>query len=108
MTTDNNYRETSFKVLIRQNDGSFSTDLAGRVLRKFYWSPAVNLETNKCIPTRLCYKVVVYDTAGDGLCCEHGVGSFQAYFKGVPIPFKEPVFDDGYEFDSELFGGRCP
>ena len=102
MTTDNNNSETYFMVLIRLADGSFSEDR--RVLKKQYWRPATNLETSKCIPTSLCYKVVVYDTAGDGLCCEHGQGSFQTYYQGVPIKNVDAQFLDGSESETELFG----
>jgi hypothetical protein len=49
----------------------------------------------KCINDRLgCYMFVIKDTGGDGMCCEHGNGSYTAKYDGEVIKTGSSFYDD--------------
>eukprot|EP00986_Skeletonema_menzelii_P019060 scaffold27058_cov151-Skeletonema_menzelii.AAC.4 len=49
----------------------------------------------KCINDKLgCYTFVIKDTGGDGLCCEHGNGSYTAKYDGEVIKTGSSFYDD--------------
>ena len=77
MTTDNKPTETRFDIFVLEN-GAFKRS----VFSKDYPSAVVNHSTTRCLFRVYCFKLVVYDEGGDGLCCEHGEGSYQVYWNG--------------------------
>lgn len=36
-----------------------------------------------CVPTQTCLDFTIYDSFGDGICCNYGQGSYAVYFDGV-------------------------
>lgn len=38
-----------------------------------------------CVDTNACIGFEIYDSYGDGICCDDGVGSYQVFFKGKLI-----------------------
>jgi len=53
-----------------------------------------------CIPDDECYRFVIYDTVGDGLCCDRGEGGYRIKFNNEII--KESRFED-MEYESVKF-----
>ncbi len=76
--TDNYGSETSFKVMMRRPNGAFSR----KVFAGNNFASASEYDRSKCLRKSKCYKLIVYDSADDGICCEFGEGSFQASWKG--------------------------
>ena len=74
MTTDNNPTQTSFKIFV-QEKGLFRR----AVFTKEYSSIVTNEETDWCLFKTYCFKLVVHDSAGDGLEVQ---GSYEAYWNG--------------------------
>ena len=74
MTSDNDRTQTSFKIFVQER-GLFRR----AVFTKEYSSVVTNDETDKCLFKSYCFKLVVYDSAGDGL---QGHGSYEAYWNG--------------------------
>ncbi len=65
-------------------------------------SETVTFET--CLPVDACYRFNLFDTAGDGLCCEHGEGRFKVTWGDKII--KEIPFWNGSR-RSAFFGDTC-
>lgn len=78
LTTDNWGGETSFRVMRRRPNGKFKKKVFSG---NGYESNADYVES-KCLPKNKCYRLVVVDSFGDGLCCSDGQGSYKAYWKG--------------------------
>jgi len=56
-----------------------------------------------CIPTNGCYRFVVYDSFGDGVCCFYGEGKVHGFLDG------EQVFVLGkYGLSASFVFGSCP
>lgn len=100
MNTDQYGLETSVAVYRKNRRGDFSR----RVFYRAGFPSETTSVPHKCLPSRFCYKIVVGDTYGDGMCCGFGSGSFQGYFDGSAIPNVDNVFDSGFESESEEFG----
>jgi len=98
--TDSWASETSFKVK-RQRNGKF---------RKVVWDKN-NFEANtlhefsKCLPKNRCYKLLMFDSFGDGMCCADGHGYYDIKWKGTNI-WHPDEFDNGFKQFSGKFG-RC-
>ncbi len=58
----------------------------------------------KCLPVDACYRFNFFDNAKDGLCCEHGEGSFKVTWDGEII--KENAFKTGKR-RTITFGDTC-
>ena len=49
----------------------------------------------KCINNKFgCYMFIIKDTGGDGMCCEHGNGSYEAKYDGEVIKAGSSFYDD--------------
>lgn len=66
-------------------------------------SSSLNDEVH-CILSDLCYKFIIRDSGGDGICCSHGVGFYK-------ITYDDAFVGEGGEFgsseESRTFGGAC-
>jgi hypothetical protein len=76
--TDNYGSETSFKVMMKRANGKFNR----KVFAGSGFSSTSEYDRSKCLAKNQCYKLIVFDSVGDGMCCEYGEGSFQAAWKG--------------------------
>merc|ERR1712226_1558371 len=97
MLTDNSGADISWKVQIKDS-GDFG-DYFGRGAD--YGDPYDDnkgLRENYCFPKGdECYRFVILDSAGDGLCCSNGEGGYRISFKGDTV--KESRFKEKeYEF----------
>ena len=99
LTTDDFGDETSFKVMRRRN---------GRFNKKVFSGSGYESSTDytevKCLKKNGCYKLVILDSHGDGLCCDYGAGSYKAYWKDTSISHP-PQFNDGMKSISKF--GKC-
>mmetsp|Transcript_10860 Transcript_10860/g.16413 ORF Transcript_10860/g.16413 Transcript_10860/m.16413 type:complete len:743 (-) Transcript_10860:421-2649(-) len=83
LTTDNYGNEISFKVMQRKANGKFKRQVFA----------GANFDSNsdyirsKCLNKNKCYKLIVMDQHGDGICCGYGEGSYQGYWKGNALIF---------------------
>lgn len=57
-------------------------------------------EISACIPDT-CVEFVIFDSAGDGICCAYGEGSYSVTYNGVEVA-------SGGEFDSQESTIVCP
>jgi len=90
LKTDNYGEETSFKIKMRKNNGKFKTVFT-KAKGTFDSSSEYNF--SKCLRKNKCYKLVMIDSYGDGLCCADGEGTYSATWKGSSIGV--PVFENG-------------
>jgi len=60
----------------------------------------------KCLPRRKCFRVVVYDSYGDGICCNYGEGMYTVKWNGEEIVSKRK-FTDGFRDVTPTFGDGC-
>lgn len=100
LTTDNQGSETSFKVMQKRPNGKFNR----KVFAGSNFDSSADYTRSKCLPQQNCYRLVVYDSAGDGICCEFGEGSFQGYWDGVAVPNLSAQFTSGSVARSRTFG----
>ena len=101
LKTDEYGYETSFAVRKRRNNGRFR-----RVVFSgdgFGDNDEYNL--SKCLRKNNCYRLEVYDSAQDGLCCQYGQGSFQGSWDGQAVPNEDTVFDDAEAYSLPF--GNC-
>ena len=57
-----------------------------------------------CLSTTGCYTFTIFDSFGDGICCEYGIGSWTITFNGATV-------GSGGTFtssESATFGSNCP
>ena len=92
--------ETSFKVFRRRNNGQFTA----QVYAGANFGSEAEYNRGKCLFKSKCYRLEVYDSYGDGLCCSYGEGKFQGSWDGVNIPNEDAVFNSGSVSRSEMFG----
>lgn len=97
-----------FKVIITADDWpaetSWGVTLDGEVIAEGSNDLLVSgeaVEYIKCLPKK-CMEFTLYDTGGDGLCCDHGEGSYELFYDGKSVK-KGGVF---YDSDVWVFG-RC-
>jgi len=98
LKTDNYGYETSIAVYRKNRKGRFTR----RVFFRSNLSSNKTYNFSKCLPKKFCYKLIVTDDYGDGLCCNQGNGSYQGFWNGNAV--SNPVFDDGYTSESQPFG----
>lgn len=56
-------------------------------------SPGEEKVWNECIPKKQCYEFTVKDSGGDGLCCDHGDGSYKFEYNGKEIKSGAAFYD---------------
>jgi hypothetical protein len=76
INTDEYGEETSWKITTFQTNEEVAKG-------KDYASSSTITESG-CIPFN-CYMFTIKDTFGDGLCCEHGNGSYSLSVNGVVV-----------------------
>jgi hypothetical protein len=59
------------------------------------------VEYNECLPKK-CMQFTITDTGGDGLCCDHGEGSYEVYYDGKKVKGGNVFYDS----EVTVFG-RC-
>ena len=101
LKTDDYGEETSF-VVKKKRRGVFSKV----VFRGDGFDSNTEYNLSKCIRKNRCYRLEIYDSAQDGLCCSYGEGSFQGYWDGQEVPNEDSVFLDDEAF-SQPFGDKC-
>lgn len=99
LNTDMYGSETSFAVYKKHKSGEFRREVYSD--GGDYAGYTVNKES-KCLNSENCYKLEVYDAFGDGMCCQNGNGSFQAYWDGQQI--MDSPFEGGSRRESPEFG----
>lgn len=57
---------------------------------------------HECISKKVCYEFTIHDTGGDGICCDHGGGSYEVKFDGKVVKNGAAFYD----FESTEVG-RC-
>jgi len=50
-----------------------------------------------CVPKKFCYKFIIQDAYGDGMCCQHGEGGWKLSYGGRVIR------DSKFEVSTENF-----
>ena len=81
--TDLNGLETSIEIYKRRGNGQFTV----LVYSKYGFTDQTGYSLSKCLRRDKCYKAVVRDTGGDGICCNSGSGGFQGYWNGKYLFF---------------------
>lgn len=99
LKTDNYGFETSVAVYRRNKKGRFKK----RVFFRSLLNSDKTYNFSKCLPKKFCYKLIVTDDYGDGLCCSNGNGSFQGWWNGNAVPNVDAVFDNGFSSESQPF-----
>ena len=97
-----------FKVVITADDWpaetSWDVTLDGEIVVEGTNDPLVPgeaVEYKECLP-KACYEFTIHDTGGDGLCCEHGEGSYEVHYDG------KKVKNGGVFYDNDVWVfGRC-
>ena len=79
MSPDNNYHQNKFHVFRLFSNYTIDRKV---LAQNNYTSADPDQSTSRCLYTIFCYKLIVYDSAGDGICCESGNGSYKAYWNG--------------------------
>jgi len=51
-------------------------------------------EYTECLSKKECYEFTIHDTGGDGICCDHGEGSYEVYFDGKQVKNGGAYYDD--------------
>lgn len=100
LNTDYYGGETTFAVFRRNKNGIFRSEVYSDY--GGYIGDTVNDRTT-CLKSDKCFKLEVYDGFGDGMCCQNGNGSFQAYWNGQL--FMDSPFEGGSLRESEF--GNC-
>jgi len=75
--TDTYPEETSFKI-IDQNGIEFMSGGG-------YTAQLTEYTASKSLPSANIYQFTIYDTAGDGICCDYGEGGYNVFVNGVII-----------------------
>lgn len=101
LKTDLYGAETSFKLFRRVN-GKFKK----KVFARSEFGDNKEHTRTKCLGKNGCYKLKVYDTFGDGMCCSYGVGVFQGYWDGQMVDNIDTFFEYGSVSESRKFG-KC-
>ena len=101
LTTDGNGAETTL-VVKRRVKGKFNK----RVWRTDGFGDNSDYTVSKCLKKNKCYRLEVRDSGADGICCEHGNGSFQGYWNRKAVPNVDSSFTNGNISRSRTFG-RC-
>lgn len=99
INTDSRGTRTKFKLLLRNKKGKFrSSVLSAKEL------PNNKLVTfDKCIKKGKCYKFIISDRDGDGLCCAYGMGWYELTLDGTVI--KRSKFENKKRETKKI--GRC-
>jgi len=100
LKTDNYGNETSFKIKRRRADGKFKKT----VFQKTGFNENTQYNFSKCLIKNKCYKLVMVDSFGDGLCCADGSGTYSLKWKGNDI--STPKFTNG-KYKSSASFGKC-
>lgn len=104
LKTDDYGAETSFKVVQRNNRrGTFNKV----IFQEPRFRSNEELFFERCLNQKKCYKVIIADSFGDGMCCEHGDGFWKGYWKGKGLAREiKGDFTDGKVSRSRMFG-KC-
>lgn len=79
MQTDGFGEDITWRLKKRNSKGKFKNVLSGGFSEAYGDN---NLFTEEyCIPKNDCYKFLIYDSYGDGLCCNEGEGYYKISFK---------------------------
>ncbi len=78
LKTDRKGSETSFKVFQRRKNKFTKQKYQGANFK----NKIKEYTRQKCLLKNKCYKFVIYDSNGDGMCCSKGRGIFQGYWAG--------------------------
>jgi len=54
----------------------------------------VPFSKHSCLPSQACYQFTIEDAGGDGLCCDHGDGSYRVEYDGAVIAVGGAFFDE--------------
>ncbi len=76
-----------------------------RVFRKNKLTNSQTKTYEKCLPVDACYTFTLFDRSQDGMCCEHGAGSFTVTWDGELI--NEGRFQNGKRTKPARFGDTC-
>ena len=101
LNTDNYGSETSFAVYKMKKQGNFEKEIFHSGYGSFVGNTVNDL--TRCLKSTTCFKVEVRDTFGDGMCCQFGNGSFQAYWGGQEV--SNSSFEGGSVREFEF--GNC-
>lgn len=75
MKTDQYGEDITWKLKKQNNNGKFKNFLDGGVNEEYGDEQTYNEEY--CIPKDECYKFIINDAYGDGLCCQYGEGFYE-------------------------------
>lgn len=92
LTFDTYPRETSWRVISKN---SSSTVLSGGQDGTYVGLGSDSISEIGCLETLECYEFQIFDSAGDGICCEYGTGDFIVYLDDLEILTNlAPDFDE--------------
>jgi len=89
MTTDNYGEDITWRLRQRNSKGKFR-----QIYPEFDKEYGDNQEfvEEYCIPKNECYRFIIFDSWGDGLCCQYGEGSYEISLNGSRI--KKSSFEE--------------
>ena len=88
--TDDWAKATSWAII-----DEFADEGSGPVWKSeqdYYWNALAYTEF-RCME-KGCYRFELYNEEGDGICCEHGNGSYNVLVNGVAVPSINPSFGE--------------
>ncbi len=103
ITTDANGEKDNKFVVKKYNTAAGK--FRGRVFGRNKLPSSKTMTYEKCLPFDACYSFTLHDKSEDGICCEHGAGSFKVTWDGELI--KKGFFKNGKNIRSPRFGDTC-
>ena len=76
------FKDTDVKALVLFKDAKNGVEIDG-INSGELTSANSNYSWNVCIDLNDCYTFWIEDTYGDGICCQHGNGSFSVSYNGA-------------------------
>ena len=92
--------DNSFYILIRK-EGKFKKRVRIKQMESLS-----TMTLTRCLPRRKCFRAVVLDSYGDGICCNYGEGTYTVKWNGEEVVSKKQ-FRDGFRDSSPTFGDGC-
>lgn len=98
LKTDNYGDEVSWGVQREKSPGSNDFFLFkgpyGRMAGEPYDDNTM-YEEKLCLPPNKCYKFIIHDSYGDGICCDYGIGGYAVFLN-------DELIQNGSGFDEEM------
>lgn len=112
LVTDELSNETSFTLIkdiidIPTNGKKTESSIWNSTTQGSYCKAQTKYIYSTCVaPSTKCYNFTIHDTGGDGICCNHGNGTYQLVVGGKQIKSTAASFNNGMfsAGESTIFG----